>query len=111
MPTYGYNYPWSGRLGSITDCCIYCGDSGPSFQMSSRGARCCRCNSNSEPIPELLEKYTQEYERLAKEWCVAHGLDYEATIQNYFDNLGPKSQERDGPIPNAEIDYSVKINQ
>lgn len=109
MPKYGYNYPWSGLLGRIADCCIYCGDNGSSFQMSSRGARCCRCNSNKEPIPELLEKFNREYERLAKEWCLANGLDYEATVKNYFEHLGPPLQERDGPIPNAGNDYSVRI--
>lgn len=66
MAFYGYNYPWSGRLGSIADCCIYCGDFGPSFHLSSRGARCGNCRGTLEPIPELYEKFEKEYVRFSQ---------------------------------------------
>lgn len=107
MAVYSYNYPWSGRLGSISRCCLYCGDSGPSFQVSSFGARCLKCSHDAEPIPELVAEYEANYERLAVAWCDSRGIDYEATVANYEKNLGPKLQERNSPIPGAENDYSV----
>lgn len=106
---FGFNYPWSGKLGRATDCCIYCGDSGPSFQISSHTTKCCKCRSNATPDPVLFQKMMENYNKSARAWCVSNGLDYEATVQNYLQNLGPHIQERPDPIPNAEKDYSVKL--
>jgi hypothetical protein len=72
--------PWSGRLGRIAECCIYCGDKGTSFQISSRGASCTKCDPNSQPIPELEKQFCEQYEKLAREWCTKNWIDYDATL-------------------------------
>lgn len=75
------NYPWSGKLGRIADCCIHCGDAGSSFQLSSAGERCCYCKSSDTPLEALLTKLTRDAERLAREWCDRNGVDYDAEIR------------------------------
>lgn len=109
MPIYGYNYPWSGRLGRIGVRCIYCGDTGPSFQYSSAGCKCTKCPGDAVPIPEYEREFEAIYDQQAREWCLERGIDYEATVQNYLEHLGPPRQERDEPIPGADQDYSVPI--
>ena len=107
MKLYGYNYPWSGRLGRLADRCIYCGDNGPSFQISSRGSACLKCPDDAKPIPELYDEYCREYEAKARIWCDERNIDYDATVANYEKHLGPPLQMRDGPIPNADQDFTV----
>lgn len=74
-----YNYPWSGRLGRIADRCLYCGDNGTAWQISSSGTYCygpeCRENrrNGAQPLPELEKKFEETYERLAREWCQQNG--------------------------------------
>ena len=85
-----YNLPWAGRLGRVADCCIFCGESGFRFQASSF-AGCLNCpNRGGKPIPELVKKFRDKGKRLAKQWCLARGIDYEATIKNYEEYLGPQ---------------------
>ncbi len=74
------NYPWSGKLGRIADCCIYCGDSSMTFQLSSAPNRCCYCKSTDTPVAELYGKFVNKSERLAREWCAGNGYDYDAEI-------------------------------
>lgn len=107
MSLYSYNYPWSGRLGRISRCCVYCGDSGPRFQISSRANCCTRCSSKDAPIPEFVARDESRYHELALAWCDERGIDYEATVASYEKNLGPKMQERDSPIPGADQDFTV----
>ncbi len=112
MSHYGYNYPWSGKLGRVADCCPYCGESGAAWRASSapycHGQECrIKRRSGAKPIQELIDKHNQKYERLAREYCQNHNIDYEKTIQNYLDHLGPPIQERDVPIPGADKDYTV----
>lgn len=68
-----------------------------------------RCNSSMTPIPGLLEKFERRGERLARAWCKCRNIDYDATVANYEKNLGPSRQERDGPIPNADKDFTVYL--
>ncbi len=75
------NYPWSGRLGRIATKCIYCGESGMSFGLSSAGNRCCRCNSSMTPIPELRDAFLVRVELLAREWCRKNGFDYDEEMK------------------------------
>lgn len=112
MSFYGYNYPWSGLLGRIFDCCPYCGNSGYDWLASSapycHGKECRkRRKAGAKPIPELVTKQEREYERLARLWCDEHNIDYDKTVQNYLNHLGPPLQERDDPIPGADKDYTV----
>lgn len=88
-----YNYPWTGRLGAIATRCIYCGDDGPSFQISSRGNCCMQCFGRKKPNPELEKEYLERYEQLAEAWCLEHGIDYAATVKNFSEKVGPMDQE------------------
>ena len=45
-------------------------------------------------IPELLEKFKKEAERLTKEWCAKNFVNYEATVKNFEENLGPQENTR-----------------
>lgn len=100
MSLYGYNYPWSGKLGGCAMCCLYCGRDDIHFQMSSRIGRCVspECKRR-KPIPRLLRAFEKESKRLAKKWCKERGIDFDATVKNFGRNLGPPLQEREGPIP------------
>lgn len=109
MGIYGYNLPWSGRLGRIATRCVYCGDGGGSFRFCSAGYRCAKCNSGMVPNPNILKEFQERAERLAREWCSQRRIDYDATVANYEKNLGPNGQERDEPIPNADKDFTVYL--
>src|SRR4051812_38383915 len=114
MGLYGYNYPWSGRLGRISKRCHFCGKSGDHFNISSHGDRCCdpACRQKRvAEIPEIAAETEAEYQRLARKWCAKRGIDFEATVANYEAHLGPPLQERDTPIPGAEKDYTVYFSR
>jgi hypothetical protein len=96
-----YNYPWSGKLGRIAERCIYCGNNGPAFHLSSAGTTCCEetCRAyrqtGAKPAPAFEAKFKADYERLAKEWCLAHNIDYDQTIKDLAEKYnGPPDQER-----------------
>ena len=117
-----YNYPWSGKIHGHINCCLYCGDSGPEFQISSNAGKCLGKNcrkaraEGAQPIPELWDKAIADGERLTREWCAKNYVDYEATLKNYEDNLGPQSNtherykelEAEGK---TETDYTVYIDR
>jgi hypothetical protein len=91
-----YNYPWSGRLGNIAKQCVYCGEAGSRFRISSRAFQCCNCpNKTDEPIPELMEQVKKDYERLAREWCLKNGMDYDTVVKEMWEKYGgPPNQEK-----------------
>ena len=103
---YGYNLPWSGFLGRIANCCLYCGNNGDSWSYSSSAVRCLSCNEE-KPNEKLMAEHQAKYELMAKKWCEDRGIDYHATVVNYEKNLGQNPQERIDPIPNAGNDYIV----
>lgn len=108
-----YNYPWSGRLGAVATRCIYCGDDGPSFQLSSQGASCTQCIGRKKPIPELEKEYLERCEQLAEAWCVEHGIDYAATVKNLLEKVGPMDQvgpPSEWPEINVD-DYIVRLKE
>lgn len=116
MPIYSYNYPWSGRLGRIAECCLYCGRTDSSWVYSSHGDRCLHreCPSrkpDAVPIPELMAEFHKRYEQLAREWCRVHRIGYEETIENYLKHCGPLNQERSTPIPQAGHDWTVFLKE
>ena len=67
-----YNFPWSGKIVSHITCCLYCGDNGPKYSLSSRAGRCLNkeCQeayrNGAKPIPELLEKAEIDGDRLTR---------------------------------------------
>lgn len=78
------NYPWSGRLGRVARCCIYCGTKGPSFGFSSIGDSCLECSSKrrtANPIPELKAELDAKRLKLTKRWCIKNNFDYENIIK------------------------------
>lgn len=80
-----YNFPWSGRLGRLTNVCIYCGKNDSSFRLSSFGDHClkpeCRERaSRGDWNPELKQRMDEQYENSAIEWCKKRGIDYAATV-------------------------------
>lgn len=108
-----YNYPWSGRLGRIARCCLYCGNDGPSWQISS-SSHCCdeQCHearkNGKQPIPELVKETEMLYDKLVREWCKERNINYEATVQNYYAHLGPQVSET--LIENkSDTDYTVYL--
>ena len=116
-----YNFPWSGRINGHVNCCLYCGNKGSTYQISSHAGRCLdqecrkRVRDGAEPIPELLKKSNDDFDRLVRGWCSKNHIDYEATVKNYYANLGPQSNthkrykelEAEGKTDN---DYTVYIN-
>ncbi len=76
-----YNYPWSGRLGRCSEVCLYCGDGGSAWSLSSAPDRCLKCSSDKQPIPELMARMEATAEESVRSWCLEHGLDYEATVE------------------------------
>lgn len=111
MPIYRiYNYPWSGKLGPIVDRCLYCGESGPSFQFSSSAICCLKCDTRGEPIPRLYAAYRRRADELTRAWCLENGIDHDATVENYRRHLGEMSRDLPGPPPHgAEVDYTVYL--
>lgn len=100
MPLYGYNYPWSGKLGRIADCCLYCGRDDAAFHMSSHATRCISTNcKRAKPLSHLLKTYKKKCREMILAWCEERGIDCDATIKNFEKHLGPPLQERDDPIP------------
>lgn len=80
------NLPWSGKLGRVANCCIYCGDDGIDFELSSRAVSCVNCVAESGR-PKYGEEYANRYVLLAKRWCLDNGVDYEKSQQDHLDSL------------------------
>jgi hypothetical protein len=91
-----YNYPWAGKLGRLTDRCIYCGDGGFIFQISSASSSCVKCiGTKNKPIPELEQKLINTYNQKAREWCLTNGMDYDTVVAEMEKEYGgPPNQER-----------------
>jgi len=105
------NAPWSGRLGRINRRCVYCGDSGPRFQISSRAATCLapecvhRRQAGAKPRPEIMDEWQAEYERLARAWCAENGYDFEAETEKWRQAQAEENIRRKqpaAPAPGAE---------
>ena len=93
LPIHIYNYPWFGRFGCVAKKCIYCGTSGPSFQLSSHAVQCLGCpNHGKEPIPELLDEYKRAMEQAVNERCRRHNVDRERTIRDLEERYGPQTE-------------------
>jgi hypothetical protein len=89
-----YNYPWSGKLGVCTSCCIICGDGGMSFQLSSSGYSCTQCRPGAEPQPHLLQAMLEEESRRIDDYCKKHDIDREAIVKVLEEFYGgPQDQE------------------
>lgn len=107
MSLYGYNFPWSGRIGRISDCCPYCGRSDSAWQLSSMhfclDAKCRENVKNgAKPIPELKKINDEKTDNAVRAWCLENNIDYEKTVESFFNALGPQHQERDSPILGIE---------
>jgi hypothetical protein len=101
MAIYSYNYPWSGRLGRVASRCIYCGDDGTSFSVSSSGHSCTQCIGRKAPLVELELQLRETIDKTVRAWCKTRHIDYDATVAAVEAKFGPKWQDRDSPIPGA----------
>lgn len=117
-----YNYPWSGYITGHINCCLYCGDDGSHYRLSSHSGRClgkkCRVavRNGAKPIPELFEKMEKDFDRLVREWCAKNYINYDATVKNFEDNLGPQENTRQRYMELKEEgkidkDYTVHLDR
>jgi hypothetical protein len=82
-------YPWSGKLGRVADCCIYCGRKDNYFHISSRGTRCVHPECTGDiPKPELLKQFQIKYEQLVREWCKENNVDFELFLEEFDSQKG-----------------------
>jgi hypothetical protein len=93
--------PWAGLLGRIADECLYCGEKGDYFSLSSNPIAClCRtCPGQNrdkqapKPDKKLFEKYKNKCIKLSKEWCKKNNVSYEHYEQELLDDLNRFAQE------------------
>jgi hypothetical protein len=88
-----YNYPWSGRTGRIARQCLYCGEKGSRWTLSSSATRCLSCpRRDDEPIPALWAEYIAEANQAINKWCQEHHVDREKTEKALLERYGEQSQ-------------------
>ena len=67
--------------------CLYCGRNDSKWSLSSSGTNCldseCRTKRQNgvKPISELLSKFNEDCEHLAREWCDKNGMNYDEIMR------------------------------